>query len=363
MSTANNTASRWIDALRLSAEGRSDEASWLVSADLRLSLCRPSGSEAMGAYIGPLPVAVRKFASQLGTEHRRLLNSYEAEFTEVLLDDTLLGIMHTVRLVEHCRCHPSLDFDELVGRFGWWAGLRRSLAWKQEWVACHLRSFLRHGISLPLEVEVALEERGEAKFDYQEVPWAIASRRLQRTWQDFVRDQGVMAQTVTIVEDVSSELAAESFDYRAISMAEVASQVIVDPGIELALDLARMSEVVSRDISLTLSDLHRQYPRDGYPPVAWHNVFWSLQDEYDLLNLEIETREPEIESDRRLLGHLLENYPEVEPLTRPTLNRRRNRLNGLCRDQIFNGLRQIFSIDGEQTRTRITPEGGGTDNE
>ena len=25
----------------------------------------------MGAYIGPLPVAVRKFASQLGTEHRR----------------------------------------------------------------------------------------------------------------------------------------------------------------------------------------------------------------------------------------------------------------------------------------------------
>lgn len=349
MSSTFSSVSRWVEALRLSARGQSDEAARLVAIELRLSLCRPAKYDASEAYLGPLPMAVAHFASRLDATQFRLLKSLEVEFIEALLDDSLSGITHTIRLVEYCHAQPTLSFEQLVGRFPWWPGLKRGLAWKEEWIANHIRSFTNHQIPIPPEVILAVGDRGEMHYEYNEVAWAVAPERLRLTWQDFVHEQGPMASPLQLVDEhLIDEISAESLDYRAIPVAGMVGRLVTETGIEMLLDLERVSTTVSRDINLALEDLHTTNPLDGYRPVAWHNVFWSLQDQYDQLQLNLELHEPELGTDVKLLDHLLCHHPEIGPISRPTLSRRRNHLNLMCQDLIIKGLRVLFSSEVEQ---------------
>jgi hypothetical protein len=115
-----------------------------------------------------------------------------------------------------------------------------------------------------------------------------------------------------------------------------------------------MAVTVSQDITNTLASLYLDHPRDCYHPVAWHNVFWKIIDDFDGLPLELETKDPQIDSDVRMVDHLRTHYTELNPVTRPTLHRRRHRLTSLCHDAIFSSLRQIFDLECEHKAIPIT---------
>lgn len=345
--------SLWLDVLRLGAEGRSADARYLIATDLRLSLCRYATTGA--GYDGPLPQAVRRFATKLPTGQRNQLLSFETEFVELLLDESLLGIAKPLRLIDHCLADPTPDFELLVARFPWDPNLKRSREWKANWIADTLRSLARHGIPLPPATLIALADRGEARYDFNELAWAIAPGRLEKAWRSYCDRLGPLARSLSIVDEPGGAgIGDESIDYGVISMAELACQLLVTPDPELAIDLDRLAVTVSAEIATLLADLQIQHPRDCYHPVAWHNVFWKIVSDYDGLSLELETREPAIDSDAGLVDHLRTNYSTLDPVSRPTVNRRRQRLTSLCQDSIFTALRKIFDLDREQRAIPIT---------
>ncbi len=345
---ANHKMSLWIDVLRLGAEGRSDEARFIIAREMSLSLCHYSTKGPSG-YDGPLPKAVRSYAAKLNTVERNRLLANETEFIEIVLDDVLHGIVKRLILVEFCFANPNLDFDQLVARYPWWSGLKRNNTWKAAWIADHLRSFIARRIALPPAIVITLGERGEAKYDFNELAWAIAPNRFEKSWKKYLKHLGPLASSFAIVDDLAGmSVADESFDYGAISMAEVTSQLLAAPDLDLNLDLEKMAVTVSQDITNVLANLHLVDPRECYQPVAWHNVFWKIVDDFDGLPLELETKVPQIDSDVRMVEHLRTHYTELNPVTRLTLHRRRHRLTSLCHDAIFSALRQIFDLDREQ---------------
>lgn len=328
----------------------------MIALDLRLALCEfPLTAQGGLPYRGPLPLAVRRFRAKLPEHERALVQSWEQEFVDYLLDGVLDGVARPLRLIELCLAYPNAALLELVELFPWEDGLKRAHKWKEDWVADHLRSLLAADITLSAPIVATLGEHGAPKYEFNEVAYAVAPERLKRSWNDFKRHQGYDAQILTIAdEEVGAGIADEGVDYGLVPMAEVVLSEITTQDLELEIDLQLLGQRLSDDLTELLEKMHVAKPGDGYQPVAWHNVFWNLISEYVRLRLSLTTRDPLMETDRELADHIKVHYPEVKSVSRPAVLRRRRSLSAECVRLIEECFWKKFSAEGEQTRPRIT---------
>jgi hypothetical protein len=345
----------WTEILKLGAQGKSLEARALIALDLRQALCRLAPLQEGSRYRGPLPLAVQRFCAKLPEQERVLVQAWEQEFTEYLLDDILNGVAKPLQLIELCRSFPQADLVDWAELFPWEAGLKRDRQWKENWVADHLRSLLAVGIPLPLSVSARVGERGAAKYEFNEIAFAIAPERLRLGWKNFKEQQGLWAQLQALQESAQGEgVAAEAVDYGVIPLAELAACEITTDELELEIDLRQLGQQLSGELHELLEALHALKPGEGYRPVAWHNVFWNLLSEYVRLRLNLEIRDPLLETDNALASYLKGHYPEVRSLSRLSVMRRRQTLSAACAARIEAGFWAKFSPRAEQPRAAIT---------
>ena len=120
-----------------------------------------------------------------------------------------------------------------------------------------------------------------------------------------------------------------------------------DEEFELKMDLRLLGESLGPELTSLMESMHAAKPTDGYRPIAWHNVFWRVTDDYDWLAVLLEVKEPHQETDQALADHLAANYHDVAGVSRPSIYRRRKRLDGACDQRIVAMLRERFAA-GQQ---------------
>ncbi|MBO0797854.1 MAG: hypothetical protein J2P31_03450 [Blastocatellia bacterium] len=351
--------SLWKEILMLGAISQSEEARALLALELPQSLRQfDSSSQGSREYKGALPQAVRRFSLKAPEQDRSLIQSFEREFIDYLLDDIITGVEKPLTLIELCLADPTATITELAEIFPWEAGLKRSKEWKESWIADHLCSFLEHKIPLPPEIVATLGNRGKAIKDFDEVAFACAPERLELSWEDFKKRQGYGSMLISILDETGDAMADEGFDYGVVPMAEIVLQSTTPQDVMLGIDLQILGRRVSDDLAGLLEEIHARKPADGYRPIAWHNVFWNLISEYDQMRLTIETRDPLRETDQELADHIKANYEDVTSASRPVIYRRRSSFSAACEGLIRERFVERFSRR-EQTRPAITHVIGG----
>lgn len=91
----------------------------MIMLDLRLALCELPPAHIGSTYRGPLPLAVKRFCAKLPEHERALVQSWEQEFVDYLLDDVLDGAAKPLRLIELCLAYPNAALSELIELFPW----------------------------------------------------------------------------------------------------------------------------------------------------------------------------------------------------------------------------------------------------
>lgn len=302
-------------------------------------------------YAGVLPRAVRRFAAQLPAGERALLRSYECEFVDTLLDNVCAEVERTVQLLELCYAHPTATPDDLLPLFPWAHGLKRSAEWKRARLAQYLASFAAAGLVLPINFHCTTTL---PLLPFHEVAYAVAPKRLEQSWRAFKEQWEWSEDFIGIVMDESDEY-AEGVDYSAIPLARVAAQAALRQETSLHLELRWLGQSLTPALHELVSEWQAAHQHDGYPPIAWHNVFWTLTEEYEALPLALDQREPQRATDQELAEHLSLAYPEVKSTSRPVVARRRKQLYEACAEKIVTRLRENFA-HGEQTPWPITQE-------
>ena len=108
--------------------------------------------------------------------------------------------------------------------------------------------------------------------------------------------------------------------------------------LDTQIDINALASKLNVDLTKVMESLHSSKPKDGYRPIAWHNVWWDITEKYDGLPLSLELRDPACQTDQKLADHLLVNYPDVKKVNRMNLQRRRTRLNQSCDEMILDRL-------------------------
>lgn len=304
---------------------------------LPLALCHYSSGDSAALRSGQLPRAVRIFISQLPVTERALAQSRENDLIDYILTDVEDEVGRTVDLLDLCRLLPSPTLDELSNCFPWALGLKRNPEWKRMRIADYLRSMLALGVELPSSAIKALGTEGESVFKFNEVYYATSRRRLELSWRDFRMQQELGRRFVCLIDDEES-VAAEAFDYGVIAHGRALREVASDRDLHGAVALTMIGRRLGSELTALMESAHTQRPTDGYRPIAWHNVFWELVSEYEALQPPIEIHDPYCERDQDLADHLKSNFPEVRGVSRPSILRRRRRLQEQCDNRIRNCL-------------------------
>jgi hypothetical protein len=333
----------WLDILQSAAEGDSSRARALLANDLPLALCEPVFGSDTCEYRGPLPKSVNSFISNLPQRERSLASSVANDLTDYIVSDVAAAVERTLVLVELCVSGRPKTLDDLVAALPWPTGLKRSREWKLKRVADELRSMIQAGVALGDHVIEILADRGEPSLLFNEIAFATAPKRLEYSWQDLQRDREIGKRFPCLSEsDDESTSAAEAFDYGLVSMASVADQASFADDPDVQIDLHSIGAALSPEITATMESMHDAKPKDGYRPIAWHNVFWDVVSEYEALLLMLEQREPFCETDQQLVDQIAANYRDVVGISRPSINRRRTRLYSACEDLVHMRVREHF---------------------
>jgi hypothetical protein len=350
----------WLDILRKAAVGDSKGARALLANELPLALSEPVFGSKTFQYRGPLPRAVAGFISRLPERERSLARSVAEDFTDYIVDDVVAGVERTLSLVELCVTGNATTVDELVDDLPWAPGLKLGQEWKRQRVADELRSMLELGVPLPETVIDFLGAEGEAKFDFNEIGFAMGARRLILSWQDFKRQQQIDDRFACVLDsEDDSSAAAESFDYGSITMARVALQKPAPGDLELKTDLRLLGAILGPQLTSILESMHNAKPREGYHPIAWHNVFWNVSSDYESLRLAIEMLDPFCSTDQKLADWVADNYREVTGTSRPVILRRRKALHDACEGHIHTVIHEKFG-GGEHPGPQITHDREGS---
>lgn len=344
----------WLDILRLAAEGNSPGARALLARDLPLALREPVFEHKAFHYRGPVPIAVARFISNLPERERSLARSVADELTDYIIDDVTAVVQRTLVMVELCGRQNTISLDELVEVLPWAPRIKKGEEWKSQRVVDELRSMLELGVPLPERVNDLLAGEGTPRFEFNEIAFACAPRRLTYSWRDFKRDQQLDDRFVCVLasEDDSSA-AAESFDYGSITMVRVVLGASTPADLELRTDLRVLGSTLGPEIDRILESMHGAKPSDGYRPIAWHNVFWIVCSDYEALNLALKVLDPFCSTDQKLADWVADNHRDVVGTSRPVILRRRKALHQACASLIQSAINEKFR-GGEHSEPLIT---------
>lgn len=335
----------WIDILKLGAEGRTDEARELLEIDLRnaLRLFSPT-AEGSREYHGLVPKAVARFISKLPSHEKALARFHEQDLVDSIVDDVVGAVRRSLLLVEFISLNRDASIDDLVEFFPWDSGLKRDAAWKKKRIVAYVRSMLAAGICLP-PVETELPDDLESEpYSFDELAFAASNQRVENSWADFKRQQDLDGYYFAIDEaDSQSGVDAEAVDYGTISMAKVV--LGAEPGLapEVVLNLHLLGKDLGVELTRLMEEMHADKPKDGFRPLAWHNVFWCMLSDYEGLHMTLEVLDPYCERDHELAEYLSDNYRDISTTSRPVIYRRRRSLHEACTDRVILRVREEFA--------------------
>lgn len=337
----------WIKVLRCGAEGTPEKARALLNDELIPGLRRVStAADGNQRYEGPVPAAVRAFISRLPVSERSMAKAVEDELVDYVMDVAVNEVVRTLVLVELCNLDPGRPVDRLTAEIPWAPGLKKGENWKRKKVMDWLRSMPEAGVPIPPEIMESVSDEGRPGYLFNERAYATSSLCLKRCWKDFKRKQGMgdKQRFFCLVESEKDDgVSAEFFDQCSIHMDEVVRELMPGLDLETLTDLRLLGRVLSPGLSELMEKMHAEAPRDGYRPIAWHNVFWDLSDKYELLALTLEKRNPFLERDGRLVSHISENYEGLGGSSISFIQKRRKRLYKSCEEKIHAEVRVLIT--------------------
>jgi hypothetical protein len=338
----------------MATEGNGEGAWALLAEDLPVALREPVFGNKSFEYRGPLPKAVARFVSALPDRERSLARSVADELTDYIVDNVTAVVERTLVMVELCERQSTISLDELVEVLPWAPRMKLGEDWKRQRVIDELRSMVELGVPLPEHVSDLLAGEGKPRFEFNEIAFACAPRRLTLSWQDFKRDQQLDDRFVCVLasEDDASA-SAESFDYGSITMARVVLGASTPADLELRTDLRLLGSTLGPEIDSILESMHSAKPSDGFRPIAWHSVFWLICSDYEALQLALKILDPFCSTDQKLANWVADNYREVVGTSRPVILRRRKALHDACASLIHSAISEKFR-GGEHSEPQIT---------
>jgi hypothetical protein len=343
----------WPEILRHAAEGDAATAREVLNRQLPLALRGfvPS-AEGSRKYQGPVPEAVARYIGKLPAVESALARFHEYDLVDYIVDDVVAAVERTLVLVELCRARPNATVDELAASFPWDKGLKRDSEWKKQRVVKNLRSIRAAGIPLTCDAMNELGDEGEEVYTFNEEGYAASTRRVEQSWWDFKRQQNLDAYYLSIVDsDSSTGVSSEAVDFGSVGIAKVV--LGSEPGLdqETVLDLHFLGESLGPELTEIMETIHREKPKDGFRPIAWHNVFWCLSSDYEGLHMGLRVQDPFCERDQELSDYLADNYRDVASTSRPVIYRRRRALHEKCEEKVLARIKEKFA-----RRTKSPPD-------
>jgi hypothetical protein len=212
---------------------------------------------------------------------------------------------------------------------------------RTQWVARHLHCMADQGVHLPddsLAITEACDMDFPENYGFDERA-LVKGWKVEMSWQAF-KKQGEISSDYLCVEtsNLDEGTASEAFDFGLIQEAKLAplrGSVLTDK----ALEIREVATRITQNLRDLLDDMHAKKTRDGFRPIAWHNVWWYLTDHWDALPLKLDLKDPCCETDDRLAAHIGEHYSDVQKVNRLNMQRRRTRLEAACSESIFDELK------------------------
>jgi hypothetical protein len=198
---------------------------------------------------------------------------------------------------------------------------------------------------IPLPLKAELPDDGSDLYSFDELAFAGSNQRVENSWADFKRQQDLDGYYFAIDDsDSRSGVDAEAVDYGTISMAKVV--LGAEPGLnpEVVLNLHLLGKSLTAELSSLMEEMHVNKPKDGFRPIAWHNVFWCMLSDYEGLHMSLKVLDPYCERDHQLAEYLSDNYRDISTTSRPVIYRRRRSLHEACTDRVILRVREVFGI-------------------
>jgi len=332
----------WLDILKLGAQGETEAAGDLLVTQLPFAL-RDFIPSAQGTrqYKGPVPDAVARFISKLPVHERSLAKSYREDLADYIVDEVIAAVARSLFLVRFVVQYPHASLSRLVESFPWNEGLKRDTIWKEARIALLLRSISAAGISLPIIIERPNGSCNEQAFSLNAVAFATSTNRIERSWLDFKRKNGL--------GKCAFDLGRSNY-YQKLGLGRpeygmarsIDAEATFNPDREASSDLHILGESLGGQLTCLAEEIHDENPKAGFKLIAWHSVFWRILSEYEGLRLNLQVFDPFCETDQELAQCISNNYEEVTSTSRPVVSRRRQRLYTACIMRIGEQLRKRF---------------------
>jgi hypothetical protein len=328
--------SLWLEILQHAAAGKTLEAQQLLNFDLPLTLRYPalrSGGE--WRYTGPVPKIVRIFIASLPEADRGMAKSRADDFVDYITDLIVAKVRRTASLIQFGREFPELSVEQIAEKFTGWDGRKLGKGDRLAWVQKHLRSMSSTGITITSvatdEACTVLTEDNE-NYCYHEL--ALVSKwRTDLSWKDFKAQEEIDSSYISAIDSESDSeeepgVSEEAFDYTAVTATRAILNLTRTR--DLSVDLYRLGEQLTLDLLNLVEAFHHEKPSDGYLPIAWHNVWWTLVSKYEGLRLDLSQRDPFCDIDRTLAEYIANTYQDVLKPTRLNIFRRRTKFEDKC---------------------------------
>lgn len=329
----------WIDILHLASKGESQAARQVLNHQLPLAL-RDFAPSSVGSrrYLGPVPEAVSNLIRGLPREEGLIARSFAPDLIDAIVDEVVAGVEKPLMLVELCRRRPVAAVEELTARFKWPAGLKRSTNWKREWVSNMLRSMDAKDIELPRSTIESLGGDGRPVYEFNEIAYAVAPKRILNAWRSFKREQSSGSNFQQFDETSEGIIADEMANYSSVRAARIILGARAGSDTETLIDLHRIGARVGPALTALVEEFHSEHPADGYRLIASHCVFWNITSDYEGLRLQLDLRRPFLERDGELAEFLSHRVAGNGGMSRQSVQRRRTRLESACLQIIRDGL-------------------------
>jgi len=343
--------SLWLEILQHAAAGNTSEAERLLNFELPLTLRTPEiNREGAWQYRGPLPSRVRVFITTLSDSERGMATSRAEDLVDYIADLISAKVRRTVRLLEYCVQYPQQSISEIAEQFTGWDGMKRSVTERKVWITKHLLSMSAAGLPAPSFIADEIKEDATTKDDlygYNELA-LVNQWKVDLSWADFKARQEIDRSYVCI-EDSDSEEGAnvgdESFDYGAITTAQVVLNLSTPATSELTVDLVQLGRELTSELLELLESFTTKKPSDGYRPIARHNVWWKIVLRYVGVPFQLDECDPFCKADEELAGYISKNYLDVTKPNRLNILRRRTRLQEKSFDHTQSTLMRWANID------------------
>jgi hypothetical protein len=284
------------------------------------------------AYDGPIPKAVLGFVRSLSEGNRRMALSRIDDLVDSITDEILAKIKRTSDLVIFSTRFPQLDCQEVARDFTGWSDLKRSQDDRVKWIKEHLRSMIEIGIPLS-PGSIAVDESKafvpERYLGFEERA-LVKGWDVNKSWQRFKRQNELSDEYLGIEVDGADErVASEAVDFGIISESKLLPIDRV-PSRKTDLELRELGAMISKELNGILNEVHQDNPTAGFPPIAWHKVWWYFTDKYTGLQLRLQLEEPCCETDQALAERIVAHYNGYVGINRLSVQRRRTQLSESC---------------------------------